>query len=344
MIRKVVVSLSLWLAVSFSVWSQKTSTKPISLHTFSLKGTSIRAIVALNDSVVVYAGSKGDVGTITASGGVFVEHVTKDSIIPHFRALAVVNNSYYALSIGNPALLFKIEKAKKPLLVYTESHKDVFYDAIRFFDENDGIAMGDAVDGCLSMLLTRDGGRSWFKVACEDFPKTFEGEAAFAASNTNIAIVGDNVWIATGGKKARVFHSSDRGKSWRVYNTPIVQGKNTTGIYSIAFYDAKNGIVCGGDYTDKFGNYGNKAITTDGGVTWSLVAEGVSPKYVSCVQYVPKTNGKELIAVSTNGIFYSKDAGLSWEKLSNEGFYAVQIVDKHNAWLSGHEKIAKMSM
>ncbi|WP_313791432.1 hypothetical protein [Lacinutrix neustonica] len=38
-------------------------------------------------------------------------------------------------------------------------------------------------------------------------PKAKEGEAAFAASDTNIAIVGDNTWVATGGKASRILFS-----------------------------------------------------------------------------------------------------------------------------------------
>jgi hypothetical protein len=42
-------------------------------------------------------------------------------------------------------------------------------------------------------------------------PRTANGEAAFAASNTNIVIKGNNTWIVSGGMKARVFYSADKG-------------------------------------------------------------------------------------------------------------------------------------
>jgi photosystem II stability/assembly factor-like uncharacterized protein len=204
--------------------------------------------------------------------------------------------------------------------------------------------MGDPTDNCLSILITRDGGNTWGKINCEDLPKIEEGEAAFAASNTNIALVGENAWIVTGGLKARVFHTADMGLTWKVYETPIIQGKPTTGIYSVAFYNEYEGIICGGDYTNKFGNSANKAITKDGGRTWKVVAENKEPQYVSCVQYVPETDGKEIFAVSTNGIFYSNTSGENWKKVSDEGFYTIRIVDKNTAWLSGEEVVAKMSI
>jgi photosystem II stability/assembly factor-like uncharacterized protein len=316
----------------------------ISIEKFKMDSTSIRAIEILNDSSVVYAGSVGDIGILLDNSNISkFKKIKTDSVVPHFRALALNKKSIYALSVGNPALLYKIENSKATL-VYTEYHEKVFYDSLKFFDDMNGIAMGDPTGDCLSIIITRDGGNSWNKVDCNNLPQIYEGEAAFAASNTNITIVGENAWIATGGLKSRIFHTSDMGVTWNVYNTPIIQGENTTGIYSIDFYNEKQGIICGGDYTNKFGNSANKAITNDGGKTWQVVSENKEPKYVSCVQFVPKTDGKEVFAVSTNGIFYSNDAGVNWKKVSDDGFYTIRFVSDKSAWLSGNEVIAKMTI
>lgn len=319
-------------------------TVEVSLEKFKIDSSSIRAIEIINDSAVVYAGSKGDIGIITGSEiKIIASKIITDTIIPHFRSLAYTKQSVYALSIGNPALLYQY-KNNKLALVYKEEHEKVFYDAMQFFDELNGIAMGDPINDCLSVLITRDGGNTWGKIDCSILPKTEVGEAAFAASNTNIAIVGENAWIITGGLKARVFHTSDMGLTWKVYNTPIIEGKNTTGIYSVAFYDEYQGIICGGNYLDKFGKSSNIAITNDGGKTWEAVDHKEGPNYVSCVQYIPETEGKEVMAVSTNGIFYSSNSGENWSKISDKGFYSIRVVDKNNAWLSGNEIISKMKI
>ncbi len=168
------------------------------------------------------------------------------------------------------------------------------------------------------------------------------GEAAFAASNSNIAIHGDHVWIATGGKKSRVFRSLDRGKTWEVFNTPIVQGKSMTGIYSIDFYDSNSGVVFGGNWEDKSFNEGNKAITKDGGVSWKLVSNGEGPGYRSSVRFVPGSFGKGMVAVGSSGISYSNDSGGHWIELSDEGFYAIEFVNDTLAFASGANKISKL--
>src|SRR5690606_19223130 len=116
------------------------------------------------------------------------------------------------LSIASPAVLYKIgyngTEATNIEEVYKESGPEVFYDAMKFWNDEEGIAIGDPTNNCMSVIITRDGGNTWNKVSCENLPKVEKGEAAFAASNSNIAIFGDNAWVATGGKKSRVMHTA----------------------------------------------------------------------------------------------------------------------------------------
>jgi len=226
--------------------------------------------------------------------------------------------------------------------VYVEKGEGVFYDAIAFWNDAEGIAMGDPTEDCLSIIITRDGGNSWEKIPCDRLPKTEKGEAAFAASNSNIAIVKNHVWIATGGKKARVFYSANKGKSWEVFNTPIIQGKDMTGIFSIEFYNKNKGIIFGGDWSDQDFNEGNKAITDDGGKTWTLVSNGSGPGYRSSVKFTPGSKGRGIVAVGSKGISYSKDRGASWLQISDEGFYAIEFVNDTLAFASGRNKISRL--
>ena len=227
-------------------------------------------------------------------------------------------------------------------LYIKKTHPKVFYDAMSFFDEENGIAMGDPTEECLSIIITKNGGNTWEKLPCEVLPVIENGEAAFAASNSNISIAGSHAWLVTGGLKARVFHTPDMGKTWEVFNTPIISGGQMTGIYSVDFYDEKNGIIFGGDWNDKENNVANKAITNDGGKTWQLVSNGKEPGYKSCVQYVPNTKGNELFAVGSTGVSFSNDGGQSWKKVTDEGYYTIRFVNENFAWLAGKNKIGKM--
>ncbi len=307
---------------------------------------SIRAIAPLDQDRVWFAANNGRVGLIDHGVPKLATVKFEDSLLS-FRSIAKTKNAVFVLSIANPGVLYKIDfdgkEATNMSQVYEEHGEKVFYDAMTFWNDKEGIAMGDPVDGCISVIITRDGGDTWSKLSCDVLPASNSGEAAFAASNTNIAVYKDHVWIATGGKKARVFHSKDKGIHWEVYDTPILQGGAMTGIYSIDFFDEKTGFIFGGDWDKKAFNEGNKAITRDGGKTWKLISNGEEPGFRSCVKFVPGTQGKGLIAVGSPGVSYSNDQGETWTSFSTEGFYAVSFVNDSVAFASGNKRISKLN-
>lgn len=296
---------------------------------------NIRAI-ELNSHKLMAVSSIGNRYTIDVdTKEVLIDRVSTDTI--NFRASALVNDTFFCLSIGNPALLFKDD-----VLVYKESHPSVFYDALHFWNSNEGMAVGDPIGGCMSVIITRDGGETWHKTPCELLPPANDGEAAFAASDTNIAIVGNQAWVATGGRSSRVLYTSDKGKSWSVFETPIIQGEETTGMFSIDFYDALNGFAIGGDYTQPNNQHSNKIRTRNGGKTWDVVAQDQTPGYRSCVQFIPNSNAEGLIAVGFEGIDYSSDAGETWKQLSDEGFYSIRFLNDSVAYAAGKGRISKL--
>lgn len=216
---------------------------------------------------------------------------------------------------------------------------------MQFWNNLEGIAIGDPTEDCFCVLITRDAGQSWAKIPCEKLPRLVEGEAAFAASNTNVVIKGDHAWIVSGGSKARVFHSPDKGENWKVYDTPIIQGAAMTGIFTADFYDDKIGFIAGGDYEKPTQNFQNKARTTDGGKTWQLIGENAGPGYSSCVQFVPGGKGMELVSVGATGVHYSKDGGNSWTLLSPDAtFYTLRFMDSGTFIAAGKDKIVKMTL
>jgi len=320
--------------------------------------TSIRA-VEVSDKEVLFAGSNGmygyfEINQETASKDVHVipsYFKAKNSGVidfldtkPAFRSIANTTDAFFVLSIDNPALLYKVTKKTGRIdLVYIEQTNGVFYDAMTFWNDAEGIAMGDPVDGCLSIIITRDGGATWKKKACKEIPLTAKGEAAFAASDTNIKTVNDHTWIATGGLKSRILYSPDKGNTWELVETPIVQGTETSGAYSMDFYDANQGIIYGGDYTKPAVAIGNIARTTDGGKTWQTTTDNANQGYKSCVQYIPNSNGKELIALGFTGISYSQDGGDHWEQLSKEPFLSFRFLNDSIAYAGGRNKLARFT-
>jgi len=308
-----------------------------------LKGNFSSRAILIDKNKIWYGADKSRYGYYDmTSKKHFEQQFSPDSL--EFRSIAQTSGSIFLLNAGSPAFLLKVNKAGgKPEIVHTDSNKKIFYDSMKFWNDKEGIAMGDPVENCLSMLITRNGGDSWTKIDCSRLPETAQGEAAFAASNTNIVIKGSDTWIVTGGKKARVLFSPDKGKSWKIYDTPIISGKSMTGIFTADFRDAKNGFVSGGDYERPNRNQENKAITSDGGKTWKLIAENEGYGYASCVQYFPDTNGKNLASVGASGLHYSKDGGVTWKQLHNDySLFTIRFHDDSTAFAAGKDKLIRI--
>jgi photosystem II stability/assembly factor-like uncharacterized protein len=237
----------------------------------------------------------------------------------------------------NQAQIYRTDDASRWTRQLALTDSGIFLDALAFWDDQHGIAMSDPVKGRLFILTTDDGGATWARVAAENAPPVLAGEAAFAASGTSLAIEGtSNVWIGTGGaSRARVFRSTDRGRTWSVADTPVHAGSSAAGIFSIAFSDAEHGVVVGGDYTKPKGVFDNVALTEDGGRSWRLAKGPLPQGYMSGVAYVPSTSGRSLVAVGLGGTALSNDRGESWTMIDTVGYNSVAFATRDAGWAVG---------
>ena len=324
--------------------NRNASFSKIEIDTLLKDSISIRAIM-IDDHRVWYAGNKGKYGYVGLDGdNAFSSRITIGTVLPEFRSIAKTAKNIFIASIGNPGIVYSISKdghTVKP--IYREENEKVFYDSMQFWNDKEGIAMGDPTENCLSVIISRDGGTTWEKKKCSDLPALTNGEAAFAASNTNLIVKGKHTWMVSGGINSRVFYSADKGKSWKVYATPIVKGKSMTGIFTADFYDKDNGIIAGGDYELPESNEANKAITSDGGKTWKLIADKQAFGYTSCIQYVPDSNARQIVSIGASGLQYSSDSGQTWKQLlKDKDLYTIRFINTTTAVAAGRNRIIKI--
>jgi len=289
----------------------------------------LRGVSAVSDRVGWTSGS-GSTVLRTADGGATWQKLTVTSDQLDFRDIDAIDaRTAYVLSIGNgPASrIYKTSDAGATWsLQFKNEDPKAFYDAMSFWDADHGIVMGDSINDQFCIMTTENGGREWKRVPASALPPSLDNEGAFAASGTNIAVFGKtHAWIGTGAAaKARVLRTADRGRTWKISDTPLVAGPSA-GIFSIAFRDVNHGVIVGGDYKKESEAVNNLAVTNDGGKTWAIV-KGLSG-FRSAVAYVPRsepgavaTGSIALVAVGPSGSDYSTDDGRNWKRIEGPGF------------------------
>lgn len=329
-LRRIILELMLLPALLHAQWFRQTSNTT----------ERLRAVSVVNESVAWASGNHGTCVRTTDGGILWQAARVPDADSLDFRDVEAFNDQLaFVLSIG-PGELSRIYKTTDGgsswVMKYIATDPRIFLDEFAFWDSDHGIAVGDELDGHLFLLRTDDGGEHWERVSPSKLPKTLPGEGAFAASGSGITVHGSgNVWIGTGVKAARVFHSTDRGETWDVSVTPLIHETESSGIFSVAFCDSLSGIIVGGDYKRENAARDNAALTNDGGRSWVSVKQNPPSGFRSGVMYLTKDY---LITVGPSGSDFSNDGGRKWKQIDMIGYHAVGKARVGNAiWAVGEK-------
>lgn len=305
---------------------------------------SVRAI-EIWDGKVWYSGTDSKFGYVDLKDPTDQKQIILSNKKLQFRTLAQDAKSFYAISIESPAYFFKIDKSTlQSKLIYTDSAKNAFYDALHL-NGNQFYTFSDPEEN-LKLKFAKFSDKKDFKITYlnKQLLDLKKGEAAFAASNTNISSTKKNMWIATGGIASRIIKLNLKTGKFEIFETPFIQGTSSQGIYSIDFYDDHFGVAVGGDYTKQAANINNIATTNDGGKTWQIQASGKNGGYKTGVQIRPKSKGKDIIAVGDQNIEFSTDYGKTWKIISEEkGLYVCEWIDANTLVFAGKNRIIKMN-
>lgn len=326
------------LTLNLFLFSQKIE----SFKTIFNDKISIRAI-ELYDNKIWYSGTDSKFGYVDIKNPQDQKQIKLSENKLQFRTLAQDKTSFYAVNIESPAYFFKIDKKKLTSeIIYTDTTKTAFYDSFVIQSKNLGLAISDPTEDGFPNYFNFYNSRNY---ELSNHPKYQKGEAHFAASNSNISMYKDLVWISTGGTVSRIFKFGWKYPLfWEVFYTPFIQGKSA-GIYSIDFANEKFGIAVGGDYTKQEANIDNIATTQNGGESWNIQASGNNAGYTTCVKIKPGSKGKEIISVGDQHISYSSDFGKTWTKISDEkGFYVCRWIDQSTVVFAGKDKISIMKL
>lgn len=311
---------------------------------------SFRGLSAVNADVVWASGTHGTVIRTVDGGKTWDVHQVAGTENQDFRGIRAFDaENAVIMSTGNAekglATIYRTNDGGKTwTLAFAPKTTGVFFDSIAFWDRKRGVVLSDPVDGHFVLFRTADGGATWTRIPPAKFPAALKGEGSFAASNSCIALEGErNIWFVTGGASvARVVRSNDGGETWRVAETPVRPLNASSGLFSVAFRDAKFGVAVGGDYANP-GNSPRPTIirTNDGGRTWEAIGGPTEPNslFFSSIAFIPsrRTDSSEMPGMWVVGPVgaFMKSEGKPWAAEGAENFNDVAVAGEHTAWAVG---------
>lgn len=322
-----------FLLLSFLVLSITSFSQKIEVLTSGTK-TSIRGLSVVNENIIWASGSGGKVARSTNGGKSFEWITVKGFEKNDFRDIeAFDSNTAVIMAVADPAYILKTTNGGKDWKVmYSNDTKGMFLDAMDFYDSKHGMVIGDPINGTVFQATTSDGGDTW--QVYNKYPvKVEKGEAFFASSGTNLKYLQDSYILASGGMVASFIYP---GVS---YKLNLLQGKESTGANSIAYWKSRI-VIVGGDFAN------------DKDTTLNCVYRLMSPSsfkrpttpphgYRSCVAFITKN---KLIACGTSGIDISTDGGNNWTLISNDSYHVCQKAKKGKVVFlaGGNGRISKL--
>ncbi|SOE22464.1 BNR/Asp-box repeat-containing protein [Spirosomataceae bacterium TFI 002] len=303
---------------------------------------SFRSIDATQGARVWAGGSANTILTSTDNGKSWSKMNVGAAYKLDFRGIAALDEmKVVAVSAGlaeeGSAKIFLSEDGGKSWkMTFDSNEKGVFMDGVKFFNAKEGIVYGDPIDGRMFILKTVDGGRTWSRIG-EKMPDLKEGEASFAASNSNIFVLDNTVWIAT---QDRIFRSKNRGTDWEVFSTFFPSG-TTAGIFGMHFSSQSDGVILGGDYVNDKGKFPNIAFTQNGGKTWHKTQE-IEPFGLKEAAW--KIGIDQVLVIGTTGTSIAHLDSGKYEVLDSESFHALSCNSKYCFAIGGKGNLARMKI
>jgi len=338
--------------------------------------SSLIAVSAANSRVVWASGRFGTFAVTSNGGRTWRSGVVPGAETVQFRDVEAVSERVaYLLSVPTSppdpfiaSRIYKTTDGGRTWKLQFEAAADQFHDCFAFWDPWSGVDFADSVNDRFPAVRTFDG-HSWHDYG-DHLPTPLPGESGFASGGTCIATQGNlRAWITTGTPPAeaggawttRVLFSTDRGHTWAATTAPISpSGPDAVGGgFSIAFRDARHGILAGGDLGVAEGVVvPNFARSKDGGRTWTLATPAPIPGAIFTAAYAGHGTGHDgwgrdddddfgehghgngpsirVVATAPTATAWSPDEGQTWSVIAGlAGLWGVDFGDQQTGWLVG---------
>ncbi|MEM6643214.1 MAG: hypothetical protein AAF616_09565 [Bacteroidota bacterium] len=285
-----------------------------------------QAVSMINENSIWVSGHQGSVIRSVDSGTTWdLYQFVNDSL--EFRDIHGINAEKAVVMSAGPGSSSRIYTFQTP---GTWKENFIMPDSLGFLDCMDfwdarGIAYGDAIDKYPYILLTRDGGDSWYRADTSNIPKAGIGEGGFAASGDCVTVQdGGKAWIATGaGGNARFLVSEDYGSTWKSISSPMVKGEAAG--HTAVVFEGQTGFATGGDLMQADSYTDNCIFTENGGISWSLASKPNNTGAFYGADIVKTGNKHFTFICGPAGVEYSDNFENNWRTLDTLNFWAVDF-------------------
>ncbi len=192
----------------------------------------------------------------------------------------------------------------------TYTNASSFTNVVHFWDANNGFCQGDPINGEFELYTTTNGGTNWTLVPGANIPNPLATEYGYVR---DIEVIGDTVWFGT--NLGRLYHSTNKGLNWSVYQTPETDMGNA----NYSFKNGMEGILETGGVIYK---------TTNAGATWTLTTTTGSV-FSAGLCWV---EGTDVVFSTGTGSSYSEDGGLNWNIVDTDQHTYVEFINPSVGW------------
>lgn len=334
--RKIIIRSLALIVVLFSVSCGSKEVKPVVTELNTTTDALIVGLQAFNDTIVWASGTYSTLLRSTNAGADWEVFVYPEIDSLQFRDVHPISEKEaIVLSAGEGHLsqLFYFHEDMGWEKVFQMEDENGFIDAVQLWENGQGLVYGDAIDSLAFILKTTDFGKSWIRIPTA--PLANEGEGGFASSGSNIQI-GDEgkAWIATGANgSARVFQTTDYGRSWEVKSTPMLTGE-FAGITAIK-KTANKLWIAGGDLAITKEQLENVYFSEDEGDSWKSLPQHQTKGSFYGLAATDFLAHEFVLVCGPNGAEIWLGDQQKWQVLSQEDIWTATFIDARTALMAG---------
>ena len=215
---------------------------------------------------------------------------------------AIIDKNNIWFCTGDGKIYYSNDGGTNWITQYVDTINFPFLDFIHFFDEENGIVIGDAISSQspAMVLKTTDGGDNWVSINLNFLLGEFSRDVFYTIDFPSIS-----VGYFFGSRNNKLYKTIDGGVTWQEVALPFGVDKVNT----IKFYNENLGMLVSNDYP------GDNFVyrTFDGGASWTKLSF-VTNQNLHEIEFLPGSFSNVWLT-NYDKLYFSADTGSNWQEV-----------------------------